>query len=59
MEKNWRRTPVLLPGESQGWQSLVGCRLWVRRESDMTEVTQQQQCGSLNIRWHSFSLGLE
>ena len=28
-------------------------------ESDMTEVTQQQQRGSLNIRWHSFSLGLE
>ena len=29
---NWRRawqsTPVFLPGESQGWRSLVGCRLW-------------------------------
>ena len=34
---------VFLPGESQGWGSLVGCRLWGRTESDMTEVTQQQQ----------------
>ena len=25
--------------ESQGWGSLVGCRLWGRTESDMTEVT--------------------
>ena len=32
---HWRRklqpTPVFLPGESQGWGSLVGCRLWGRR----------------------------
>ena len=27
------------PGESQGWGSLVGCRLWDRTESDMTEAT--------------------
>ena len=39
----WQPTPVFLPGESQGWRSLVGCRLWGRTESDMTEVTQQQQ----------------
>ena len=32
-----------VPGESQGQGSLVGCRLWGRTESDMTEVTQQQQ----------------
>ena len=31
--------PVLLPGESQGWANLVGCRLWGRTESDTTEVT--------------------
>ena len=30
---------VFLPGESQGRQSLVGCRLWGRTESDMTEAT--------------------
>ena len=40
---HWRRkgqpTPVFLPGESQGRGSLVGCHLWGRTESDMTEVT--------------------
>jgi len=37
--RKWQPTPVLLPGESQGRGSLVGCRLWGRTESDMTEVT--------------------
>ena len=32
-------TPVFLPGESQGWGSLVGCRLWCRIELDTTEAT--------------------
>ena len=32
-------TLVFLPGKSQGWGSLVGCRLWDRTESDMTEAT--------------------
>ena len=36
-------TPVFLPGESQERGSLVGCRLWGRRESDTTEATWQQQ----------------
>ena len=35
--------PVFLPGESQGWGGLVGCRLWGLTESDMIEVTLQQQ----------------
>ena len=30
---------VFLPGESQGWGSLVGCRLWGHTESDTTEAT--------------------
>ena len=29
---------MFLPGESQGWGSLVGCRLWGHTESDTTEV---------------------
>ena len=37
--KKWQPTPVLLPGESQGWGSLVGCRLWGCTESDTTEAT--------------------
>ena len=34
---------VFLLGESQGQQSLVGCHLWGRTESDTTEAPQQQQ----------------
>ena len=37
--RKWQPTPVFLPGESQGWGSLVGFRLWGCTESDMTEVT--------------------
>ena len=37
--RQWQPTPVFLPGESQGWGNLVGCRLWGRTESDTTEVT--------------------
>ena len=35
--RRWHPTPVLLPGESQGWRSLVGCSPWDREESDTTE----------------------
>ena len=37
--RKWQPTPVFLPGESQGWWSLVDCRLWGRTESDTTEAT--------------------
>ena len=37
--RKWQPTPVFLPGESQGWSSLVGCHLWGRTESDTTEAT--------------------
>ena len=33
----WQTTPVLLPGKSHGWRSLVGCSPWGRKDSDMTE----------------------
>ena len=33
----WHPTPVLLPGKSHGWRSLVGCSPWSRWESDTTE----------------------
>ena len=35
--RTWQPTPVFLPGESQGWWSLVGCCLWGCTESDTTE----------------------
>ena len=41
--RQWQPTPVFLPGESQGWRSLVGCCLWGRTESDTTEATKKQQ----------------
>ena len=34
--RKWQRTPVILPGESQGQGSMVGCSLWGRTESDTT-----------------------
>ena len=37
--RKWQPTPVFLPGESQGWGSLVGCCQWGRTESDTTEAT--------------------
>ena len=38
-EKAMATHSSVLPGESQGRGSLVGCRLCGRTESDMTEVT--------------------
>ena len=35
--RQWQPTPVLLPGKSHGWRSLVGCSPWGHEESDMTE----------------------
>ena len=35
--RQWHPTPVLLPGKSHGWKSLVGCSPWGREESDTTE----------------------
>ena len=39
LEKEMAAHPAFLPGESQGRGSLVGCCLWGRTESDMTEAT--------------------
>ena len=35
--RQWHPTPVLLPGKSHGWRSMVGCSPWGRTESDTTE----------------------
>ena len=39
LEKEMATHSSVLPGESQGRVSLVGCRLWGHTESDTTEVT--------------------
>ena len=35
--RQWQPTPVLMPGKSHGWRSLVGCNTWGFEESDTTE----------------------
>ena len=35
--RQWQPTPVLLPGKSHGWRSLVGCNPWGCEELDTTE----------------------
>ena len=56
--RKWQLTPVFLPGETQGWRSLVGCHLI---ESDTTEATQQQQShitckiNDINVDLYHFS----
>ena len=35
--RQWRPTPVLLPGRPHGRRSLVGCSLWCHEKSDTTE----------------------
>ena len=52
--RKWQPTPVFLPGESQGRESLVGCRLWGCTELDTTEViitpnTQEWTEGSSDL----------
>ena len=39
LEKEMATHSSVLAWRTQGWGSLVGCRLWGRRESDMTEAT--------------------
>ena len=39
LEKEMATYSSVMPGESQGWGSLVGCGPWARTELDTTEVT--------------------
>ena len=39
LRKAMAPTPVLLPGKSHGWRSLMGCSPWGHKELDVTEVT--------------------
>ena len=52
--RQWHPTPVLLPGESQGRGSVVGCRLWGHKELDTTEATGQQQQQQADLAVPSF-----
>ena len=35
--RKWQPTPVLLPGKSHGWRSLVGYNSWGCKELDTTK----------------------
>ena len=49
--RKWQPTPVFLPGEYQGRQSLVGCRLWGRTELDTTGIRVRRRRGWQRMRW--------
>ena len=53
--RKWQPTPVFLPGESLGRQSLLGCHLWGHIESDTTEATQQQQQNLYNLVYNLYN----
>ena len=52
--KAWHPTPVFLPGESNGWRSLVGCSPWGCKESErlkqLSMYTHTQDKEEPNIR---------
>ena len=56
--RKWQPTPVLLPGESQGWGSLVGCHLWGRRVGhDWSDLAAAASQMDLEYRWRSHRAG--
>ena len=46
--RNWKPTPVSLPGGSHEQRSLAGCSPWGHKESGMAEHEHTRTCG---IRW--------
>ena len=54
--RKWHPTPVLLPGKSHGWRSLVDCSPWGFKELDMTEQLThthalQNGCHNPYLKW--------
>ena len=47
--RKWQPTPVFLPGESQGWASLVGCRLRVTQSWTRLKRLSSSSCSSSSI----------
>ena len=48
--RKWQPTPVFLPGESQGWGSLVGCCLWAAQSQ--TRLKQLSSSSTAKIQTH-------
>ena len=56
--RKWQPTPVYLPGESQGWGSLVGCRQGVtpRVGHDWSDLAVAGGCRERSKLYHSRSV---
>ena len=58
----WQPTPVFLPGESQGLQSLVGCHLWGRTVgqdwSNLAAAALYNIVVVFAIHWHESAMGI-
>ena len=52
--RKWQPTPVLLPGKSHGWRSLVGYSPWGHKESDTTELQHVCLVGCLFLTFQSY-----
>ena len=52
--RKWQSTPEFLPGESQGWGSLVGFRLWVTQSR--TRLKRLSSSSSSSSELHLYAL---
>ena len=57
--RKWQPTPVFLPGESQGWGSLVSCHLWgqtrlkrLSSSSSSSKVVQPSRLSNFKTFYH-------
>ena len=48
--RKWQPTPVILPGQSRGQRSLVGCNPWDHKESDTTELLSTREIRAFDFR---------
>ena len=52
--RKWQPTPVFLPGESQGWGSLVGCRLGVAQSQTRLNRLSSSSSSATQVKIHYF-----
>ena len=52
--RKWQPTPVFLPGESQGWGSLVGCRLGGAQSRTRLNRLSSSSSSATQVKIHYF-----
>ena len=61
--RKWQPTPVFLPGESQGWWSLMGCHLWGHTESTrlkwLSSSSMWNECSCAVVWTFFFGIGMK